>query len=194
MLVGHARPAGRSLSSLGPGARLLVSAVPPNCRAYGMCICTGAFLLSLRVQRRTTLCVYLGAMADPQTTLNFMREQCQDLAIKINELDLDKTEHELVMKALEPLDTNRKCFRMIGNVVVERTVAEVLPAVAKNKDQVHAPAPCAPSHPHTAQRTQNSASMCDQIDSTMNGMKEMMASKQKEVRSRGGCTHPLGKR
>jgi len=93
-------------------------------------------------------------MADPQTTLNFMREQCQDLAIKINELDLDKTEHELVMKALEPLDANRKCFRMIGNVVVERTVAEVLPAVAKNKDQ---------------------------IDSTMNGMKEMMASKQKEA-------------
>ena len=75
-------------------------------------------------------------MADPQTTLSFMREQCQELAIKINELDLDKTEHELVMKALEPLEPTRKCFRMIGNVVVERTVAEVVPAVVKNRDQV----------------------------------------------------------
>ena len=73
---------------------------------------------------------------DPQTTLNFMREQCQELAIKINELDLDKTEHELVLKALEPLDPDRKCFRMVGNVVVERTVAEVRPAVEKNRDQV----------------------------------------------------------
>ena len=76
---------------------------------------------------------------DPQTTLNFMREQCQELAIKINQMDLDKTEHELVMKALEPLDPDRKCFRMIGNVVVERTVGEVLPAVLKNRDQVRRP-------------------------------------------------------
>lgn len=74
--------------------------------------------------------------ADPQTTLNFMREQCQELAIKINELELDKTEHELVLKALEPLDPNRKCFRMVGSVVVERTVAEVRPAVEKNREQV----------------------------------------------------------
>jgi len=93
-------------------------------------------------------------MADPQTTLSYMREQCQDLAIKINTMDLDKTEHELVIKALEPLDPARKCFRMIGNVVVERTVAEVLPAVRKNKDQ---------------------------IAKTMEGFTEMMAAKQKEA-------------
>ena len=49
---------------------------------------------------------------------------------------MDKTEHELVMAALKPLDSGRKCFRMIGNVVVERTVAEVLPAVEKNRDQI----------------------------------------------------------
>lgn len=56
--------------------------------------------------------------------------------MKINELDLDKTEHELVMSALIPLDPARKCFRMIGGVVVERTVSEVLPAVLKNKESV----------------------------------------------------------
>jgi prefoldin subunit 2 len=73
---------------------------------------------------------------DPQTALNLMREQCTDLSVKINSLDLDKTEHELVLKALQPLPADRKCFRMIGSVVVERTVAEVLPAVQKNHDQV----------------------------------------------------------
>ena len=67
--------------------------------------------------------------------LNFMREQCTDLASKVNALELDKTEHSLVIQALEPLAPDRKCFRMIGNIVVERTIAEVLPAVKKNRDQ-----------------------------------------------------------
>ena len=75
-------------------------------------------------------------MADPQTVLNLMREQCQDLSIKINSLDLDKTEHDLVIQALEPLPADRKCFRMIGNIVVERTVSEVLPAVKQNREQI----------------------------------------------------------
>ena len=73
---------------------------------------------------------------EKEAQLKMMREQCQDLAIKINTLEMDKTEHELVMAALKPLDPNRKCFRMIGNVVVERTVSEVLPAVEKNRDQI----------------------------------------------------------
>ena len=77
-----------------------------------------------------------GGAVDPQTMLNLMREQCTDLAAKINTLDLDKTEHELVINALEPLPAERKCFRMIGSVVVERTVGEVLPAVKKNHTQV----------------------------------------------------------
>ena len=79
-----------------------------------------------------------GQKVDPQTVLNFMREQCTDLSVKINTLDLDKTEHELVIQALEPLPADRKCFRMIGNVVVERTVGEVLPAVQRNRDSVSA--------------------------------------------------------
>ena len=36
--------------------------------------------------------------------------------------------NQLVAKALEPLDGDRKCFRLIGGVLVERNVAEVLPS------------------------------------------------------------------
>jgi len=78
----------------------------------------------------------MGDMRDKEAQLRMMREECRDLAVKINTLEMDKTEHELVMAALKPLDPARKCFRMIGNVVVERTVAEVLPAVEKNRDQI----------------------------------------------------------
>lgn len=78
----------------------------------------------------------MGSQVDPQTMLNLLREQCTDIASKVNAMEMDKTEHTLVIQALEPLPKERKCFRMIGNVVVERTVAEVLPAVQKNRDQV----------------------------------------------------------
>ena len=78
----------------------------------------------------------MAGQVDPQTMLNLMREQCTDLASKVNSLELDKTEHSLVIQNLEPLAAERKCFRMIGNTVVERTVGEVLPAVKKNRDQI----------------------------------------------------------
>ena len=38
---------------------------------------------------------------------------------------------------MKPLDGNRKCFRQIGEVLVERTIAEVLPAVQTNRDNLN---------------------------------------------------------
>jgi prefoldin subunit 2 len=55
---------------------------------------------------------------------------------KITELSMDATEHELVISTLEPLDKARKCFRLVGDVLVERTVGETLPAVLKNKQNL----------------------------------------------------------
>ena len=59
-----------------------------------------------------------------------------NLSAKTAELASDLAEHELVIKTLEPLDTSRKCFRLVGDVLVERTVGEVLPAVKKNRDNL----------------------------------------------------------
>jgi hypothetical protein len=42
----------------------------------------------------------------------------------------------LVVEALVDVNGDRKCFRMIGGVLVERTVAEVLPSLQKNKELV----------------------------------------------------------
>lgn len=41
-----------------------------------------------------------------------------------------------MIETLEGLDADRKCFRLIGGVLVERTVKEVLPAMAKHLEQV----------------------------------------------------------
>jgi Prefoldin subunit len=40
----------------------------------------------------------------------------------------------LVMETLQPLPEDRKCFRMINGVLVERTVKDVLPALKTNSD------------------------------------------------------------
>ena len=38
------------------------------------------------------------------------------------------------METLEPLPRDRKCFRLINGVLVERTVQDVLPALKTNSD------------------------------------------------------------
>jgi len=53
-----------------------------------------------------------------------------------------------VLEALKPLEGDRRCYRLVGGVLVERTAAEVLPAVQKN---VEGPPP-PPSPPEPAAR------------------------------------------
>ena len=45
-------------------------------------------------------------------------------------------EHDLVIRTLQPLDGSRKCYRLFGDVLVERTVSEVLPSVQEQKSNL----------------------------------------------------------
>jgi chaperonin cofactor prefoldin len=65
-----------------------------------------------------------------------MRAELTQIWNKITELDMERNEHTLVLNAIQPLDASRKCFRLIGGVLVERTVGEVLPAVTRNKEGI----------------------------------------------------------
>lgn len=42
--------------------------------------------------------------------------------------------HRLVLETLDPLPEDRKCFRMINGVLVERTVKDVIPALKTNTE------------------------------------------------------------
>lgn len=44
------------------------------------------------------------------------------------------TVFRLVLETLEPLSDDRKCFRLINGVLVERTVKDVKPALKTNQD------------------------------------------------------------
>ncbi len=52
---------------------------------------------------------------------------------------IDRNEHALVLEALRPLEAERKCYRLVGGVLVERTAAEVRPAIEKNIEGVCRP-------------------------------------------------------
>ncbi|CAN4099532.1 unnamed protein product [Withania somnifera] len=65
-----------------------------------------------------------------------MRSEVTQIYSKITELEMEASEHSLVINAIQPLDPARRCYRMIGGALVERTIKEVLPAVERNKEGI----------------------------------------------------------
>jgi len=67
---------------------------------------------------------------------NQLRQEQRNLVNKVSELEVDTTEHRLVIDTLKDVDGDRKCYRLVGGILVERTVNEVLPALESNKDKI----------------------------------------------------------
>ncbi|KAI9324489.1 Prefoldin subunit-domain-containing protein [Zopfochytrium polystomum] len=63
---------------------------------------------------------------------NTMKNELSQIASKLGELEMEKDEHKLVVDTMKPLAGTRKCFRLVGGVLVERTVADVLPSLEAN--------------------------------------------------------------
>ncbi|KAL2124575.1 hypothetical protein VTJ04DRAFT_940 [Mycothermus thermophilus] len=71
---------------------------------------------------------------DLQLQYTTYKNTLQQLAQKIGDVEQEAEEHKLVLETLEPLPGDRKCFRMINGVLVERTVQEVIPALRTNAE------------------------------------------------------------
>ncbi|XP_068611703.1 prefoldin subunit 2 [Brachionichthys hirsutus] len=69
-------------------------------------------------------------------TFQKMRQEQRSLASKAAEMEMDINEHSLVIETLKDVDHSRKCYRLVGGVLVERTVKEVLPALETHKEQI----------------------------------------------------------
>ncbi|GAA6100118.1 hypothetical protein Q7C36_004372 [Tachysurus vachellii] len=69
-------------------------------------------------------------------TFQRMRQEQRSMASKAAELEMESNEHSLVIDTLKEVDPSRKCYRLVGGVLVERTVKEVLPALENNKEQI----------------------------------------------------------
>jgi len=80
-------------------------------------------------------------LSDQEIQVSFSRLQneLQTLAQKIGELESEAEEHELVLTTLNETlgkEPDRKCFRLIGGVLVERTVKDVVPALQMNRNGI----------------------------------------------------------
>ena len=76
---------------------------------------------------------------DPEVIINTYKQmsaECQQTALKINELSQEKDSHRLVIENLSKLEPDRKAFRLIGMVLVQRTVGEILPIVQTNYEGI----------------------------------------------------------
>ncbi|KAK4129602.1 hypothetical protein N657DRAFT_86126 [Parathielavia appendiculata] len=71
---------------------------------------------------------------DLQVQYSTYKNTLQQLAQKIGDVEQEAEEHKLVLETLEPLPGDRKCFRMINGVLVERTVKDVVPALRTNAE------------------------------------------------------------
>merc|ERR1740127_49275 len=71
-----------------------------------------------------------------QATFQQIEKELTMMMNKIAELDQEMNEHSLVLKAFEKVEPTRRCFRMVGGVLVERNVTEVKPAVEANLEKI----------------------------------------------------------
>jgi prefoldin subunit 2 len=67
---------------------------------------------------------------------NQMKQELTSIAQKIGELEQENQEHGMVIDTIKPMDKDRTCYRLIGGVLVQKTVKEVLPMVTQNQEGV----------------------------------------------------------
>ncbi|KAK9897399.1 Prefoldin beta-like protein [Cystobasidium minutum MCA 4210] len=66
---------------------------------------------------------------------NRRRTELSEIINKVSELERDADEHTLVLETLRQVneeDPDRKCFRMIGGILVQKTVKDILPQLQTN--------------------------------------------------------------
>jgi len=65
-----------------------------------------------------------------------LRQEQTQLVSKIGELEVELSEHRVVVESMKKVEPSRRCYRLIGGVLVERTAGEVLPAVEQSRDNI----------------------------------------------------------
>ncbi|XP_012219064.1 prefoldin subunit 2 [Linepithema humile] len=70
------------------------------------------------------------------TEFQTLRDEQRMCVKKLSEMEMELNEHKIVIDTLKNVDPKRKCYRMIGGILCERTVEDVMPALVTNKEQL----------------------------------------------------------
>lgn len=71
-----------------------------------------------------------------QQTYNNYKSQLTQIAAKIGDLETESDEHTLVLQTISKLNPDRTAYRLIGGVLVQRTVGDVIPALKTNQEGI----------------------------------------------------------
>ncbi|XP_029056540.1 prefoldin subunit 2 [Osmia bicornis bicornis] len=74
--------------------------------------------------------------AEILSEFQMLRNEQRTMANKLSEMEMELNEHKIVIDTLKNIDPKRKCYRMTGGVLCERTVEDVMPALVTNKEQL----------------------------------------------------------
>uniref|UniRef100_A0A914BV87 Prefoldin subunit 2 n=2 Tax=Acrobeloides nanus TaxID=290746 RepID=A0A914BV87_9BILA len=65
-----------------------------------------------------------------------MREEQQQLIQEIARVEADIREHSTVLKTIEEMAPGRKCFRQVGDTLVQYTIAEIIEILKVNLENL----------------------------------------------------------
>ncbi|KAL7475088.1 hypothetical protein ACHAW6_001018 [Cyclotella cf. meneghiniana] len=65
-----------------------------------------------------------------------MQAEIKSLIQQLKKFEMERSKHALVEETLQPLDPDHPAFRLVGGVLVEQTVREVLPPVKMHQANV----------------------------------------------------------
>ncbi|KAH9395861.1 Prefoldin subunit 2 [Tyrophagus putrescentiae] len=68
--------------------------------------------------------------------LNVMRQEQRAISNRLISLEADVNEHRLVLDALKQVDEERKAFRLVGGVLIEQKVKDVIPDLQTNIEKM----------------------------------------------------------
>lgn len=65
-----------------------------------------------------------------------LRTEQRIMVTKLSEMEAELNEHKIVLETLKTIDPQRKCYRMVGGILCELTVAEVMPTLCLNREKL----------------------------------------------------------
>jgi prefoldin subunit 2 len=69
-----------------------------------------------------------------EAKLQQLKNEYTQILGKIAEIDQERREHTLVLDTLNKQPPEKKCWRLLGGVLVEKTVNEIAPSIGQNID------------------------------------------------------------
>mmetsp|Transcript_28234 Transcript_28234/g.63036 ORF Transcript_28234/g.63036 Transcript_28234/m.63036 type:complete len:145 (-) Transcript_28234:110-544(-) len=65
-----------------------------------------------------------------------MKNDIRTMTMKVEELEAEFNEHQLVMDSISTMEPARKAWRLVGGVLIQQTVGEVLPAISTHQEMI----------------------------------------------------------